>query len=103
MRGIDWNVSARMGAPYVKKSWKSGNLPSSFWWTFPPRAPSDRRKEQAPDAAELGRCWAFSADATGQGWLLMFSDRIELYLPPRDGRRHSLRLIREMLAFERKE
>mgnify|MGYP000613924255 FL=1 len=57
-------------------------------------------KSKRRTAAELAALLAFSAGRNGDKvGLLMFSDRIELYVPPRSGRSHTLRLIREMLAF----
>ena len=57
-------------------------------------------KTKRRTAAELAALLAFSAGNSGDKvGLLMFSDKIELYVPPRSGRRHTLRLIREMLYF----
>ena len=102
VRMIDWNVSARMGEPYVKKFIEERELTVMFMvdisasGSFGTAARSKRRT-----AAELAALLGFSAGKNGDKvGLMMFSDRIELYLPPRSGRRHSLRMIREMLAFE---
>ena len=101
-RTIDWNVSARMGAPYVKKFVEERELnimllvDVSSSGAFGSAAKSKRRS-----AAELAALIAFSAAGNhDKVSLMMFSDKIELYVPPRSGRRHILRLIREMLAFE---
>lgn len=102
VRMIDWNVSARMGEPYVKKFIEERELTVMFMvdisasGSFGTAARSKRRT-----AAELAALLGFSAGKNGDKvGLMMFSDKIELYLPPRSGRRHSLRMIREMLAFE---
>ena len=102
VRLIDWNVSARMGSPYIKKFVEerelvillavdlsaSGGLGSS-------------KKSKRQTAAELAALLAFSAGKNGDKvGLLLFTDRIELYLPPRSGRMHALRMIRELLAFK---
>ena len=102
VRGIDWNVSARMNAPYVKKYVEERELSVllvvdvSASGAFGAAEKSKRRT-----ASELAALLAFSAGKNGDKvGLLMFSDKIELYVPPRSGRVHTLRLIREMLAFE---
>ena len=104
VRTIDWNVSARMGSPYVKKFVEERELnimllvDVSASGAFGSAAKTKRRS-----AAELAALIAFSATKNNDKVsLLMFSDKIELYVPPRSGRRHILRLIREMLAFEPK-
>jgi uncharacterized protein (DUF58 family) len=102
VRAIDWNVTARMGEPYVKRYVEERELTvmlafdasgSGLFGT------ADRFKREL--AAELGAVLAFSAitnnDKVG---LLAFTDQVELYIPPRKGRRHVLRLIRDLLAFE---
>jgi len=102
VRTIDWNVTARTGVPHVKRFAEERELTvmlvvdASASTVFG----SIRQTKQAL-AAELGALLAFSAitnnDKVG---LLMFSDRIELALPPRKGTRHVLRVIREILSLE---
>lgn len=100
VRDIDWKVTARVGEPFIKRYAEERELTvllvldssaSSLFGTF------SRVKRDL--AAELGAVLAFSAlsnnDRVG---LLVFSDRIEHYIPPRKGRNHALRLIRELLA-----
>ena len=102
VRSIDWNVTARMGEPFVKRYVEERELTvmlafdasrSGLFGT------ADRFKREL--AAELGAVLAFSAitnnDKVG---LLTFTDQVELHIPPRKGRRHVLRLIRDLLAFE---
>jgi uncharacterized protein (DUF58 family) len=102
VRTIDWNVTARSGRPFVKKFTEereltilllvdlsaSGNFGST----------SQSKREMA---AELASVLAFSAihnsDKVG---LILFSDQIEQYIPPKKGRRHVLRVVREILYFE---
>jgi len=102
VRTIDWNVTARMGEPFVKRYVEEREL--TVMLAFDASASghfgtAGRLKREI--AAELGAVLAFSAisnnDKVG---LLAFTDRIELHIPPRKGRRHVLRLIRDLLAFE---
>ena len=102
MRLIDWNVSARMGAPYVKKFVEERELTVML---LVDRSASgaygSTEKSKRQVAAELAALLAFSAGKNGDKvGLLLFTDKVELYLPPRSGRRHTLRMIRELLAFE---
>ena len=101
VRDIDWNVTARMGVPYIKKYVEERELTvmllvdASASGAF--GSGNVSKRDQAVESAAL---LAFSAirnhDKVG---LLIFTDKTELYLPPRSGRRHVLRLIRELLAF----
>ncbi len=102
IRAIDWNVTARLGSPFVKKFTEereltvmlivdvsaSGNFGSS----------SQSKRELA---AEVACLIAFSAirnnDKVG---LLLFSDQLELFIAPKKGRSHTLRIIREILFFQ---
>lgn len=100
-RDIDWNVTARMGAPYIKKFVEERELTVMLLVDVSASGAfgsGDKSKRQ--NAIEIAALLAFSAirnnDRVG---LLMFSDSTELYLPPRSGRSHVLRLIRELLAF----
>ena len=104
IRSIDWNVTARMNAPYIKKFTEERELTVmlvvdvSASGTFGSVELSKREL-----AAEVASILAFSAinnnDKVG---LLLFSDDVELYIPPKKGRLHTLRLIREMLYFQPK-
>lgn len=101
IRSIDWNVTARMGHPYVKKFVEERELTVlllvdiSASHTF---GSTPQRKQDL--AAELAALLAFSAtinnDRVG---LLLFSDEVEHYLPPRKGSGHVLRLVRDVLSF----
>ena len=102
MRLIDWNVSARMGAPYVKKFVEERELTVMLLVDLSASgAYGSTEKSKRQVAAELAALLAFSAGKNGDKvGLLLFTDKVELYLPPRSGRRHTLRMIRELLAFE---
>lgn len=105
VRDIDWNVTARMGMPYLKKYSEERELTVILAVDVSSSAlfgSSSLDKQQ--QIAECAALIAFSAignhDKVG---LLLFSDRTELYLPPRSGKEHILRLIRELVAFEGEE
>jgi uncharacterized protein (DUF58 family) len=101
VRMIDWNVSARMGEPYIKKFVEERELTVLLLVDVSASgAFGSAEKTKRRTAAELAALLAFSAGNSGDKvGLLMFSDKIELCVPPRSGRRHTLRLIREMLYF----
>ena len=102
IRAIDWNVTARLGTAFVKKFTEERELTVvlvvdvSASGNFGSAAQSKREL-----AAEVACVLAFSAirnnDKVG---LLLFSDRVELFIPPKKGRSHTLRIIREILFFE---
>lgn len=102
VRAIDWNVTARMGQPFIKKFVEEREL--TVYLIVDISASGDFGARQAKNEyfAELAALLAFSAirnnDRVG---LLLCSDHDELYVPPRKGRRHVLRLVREMLVHER--
>ncbi|MGE0488825.1 MAG: DUF58 domain-containing protein [Vulcanimicrobiota bacterium] len=100
VRNIDWNVTARFGRPFVKRNEEERELAmmlvvdNSGSLTFGSGQQSKREL-----AGEIGAILAFSAlvnnDKIG---LMLFSDEVDEYIPPGKGRRHVLRLIREILA-----
>jgi uncharacterized protein (DUF58 family) len=102
VRTIDWNVTARMGQPYVKRYVEERELTVMLMVDASGSGDfASEGKFKRELAAELAAVLSFSAttnkDKVG---LLIFTDKVELYIPPRKGRRHVLRLIRELLAFE---
>ena len=103
VRTIDWNVTARFGRPFVKQFAEERELVVML--VVDVSASGDfgstgRRKNEV--AAELAATLAFSAIRNGDRvGLLLHSTREELYVPPRKGRRHVLRLIRDLLYHER--
>ncbi|MEY2509943.1 MAG: hypothetical protein QOE26_706 [Verrucomicrobiota bacterium] len=102
IRAIDWNVTARLGTAFVKKFTEERELTVvlvvdvSASGNFGSVSQSKREL-----AAEVACVLAFSAirnnDKVG---LLLFSDCVELFIPPKKGRSHTLRIIREILFFE---
>ena len=104
VRCIDWNVTARTGIPYVKKFVEERELtvvlildlsPSSYFGT--------REKLKRQLATEICSLLTFSAmqnnDKVG---LLIFTDQVEKFVPPRKGVRHGMRILREALYFQPK-
>ena len=99
IRSIDWNVTARTGTPYIKKFEEERELTIMFVVDASGSgAFGSVSRFKAELAAELCAVLAFSAtrnnDRVG---LVMFSDRIEKVVPPQKGRRHVLRVVRELL------
>jgi uncharacterized protein (DUF58 family) len=102
VRSIDWNVTARMSHPFVKKFVEERELTLmllvdvSGSGLFGSQGQSKREL-----AAEIASVLAFSAirnnDKVG---LILFSDEVEKFIPPRKGRRHVLRVIREVLFYQ---
>ena len=104
-RAIDWNVTARLGHPFVKTYVEEREL--TVLLVVDISASGDfgsTGRSKNEQAAELAALLAFSAirnnDRVG---LLLFSASQELYVPPRKGRRHGLRLVRDLLACERRQ
>ena len=102
IRSIDWNVTARLNSPFVKIFEEERELTVMLMVDMSGSllfGSVDKTKQQI--AAELTAILAFSAmknnDKVG---LILFTDRIEKFVPPRKGRSHGLRIIREILSFE---
>jgi uncharacterized protein (DUF58 family) len=104
VRSIDWNVTARLGHPFVKKFKEERELTVMLVVDVSASGQfGSVRQTKNELAAELAAVLAFSAirnnDKVG---LIMFTDQIEKYVPPKRGRGHVLRVIREILAFQPK-
>jgi uncharacterized protein (DUF58 family) len=102
VRAIDWNVTARTGHPYVKRYVEERELTVLFVVDLSASgAFGSREKLKNEVAAELCALLAFSAiknnDKVG---LIVFTDAVELYIPPKKGVSHVLRLIRDLLDFK---
>jgi uncharacterized protein (DUF58 family) len=102
VRLIDWKVTARAREPFIRQYTEERELtvmlvmdasPSVFFGT------QDRQKRDL--AAELGAVLAYTAISNGDKvGLILFSDQVEHYIPPRKGRNHILRLIRDLLTVQ---
>ncbi len=104
VRTIDWNVTARSGEPFVKKFTEERELTVMLMVDVSASGNfGSVNLSKRELAAEVACMFAFSAirnnDKVG---LLLFSDHVELFIPPKKGRLHTLRLIREILYFEPK-
>ncbi|HWV58421.1 MAG TPA: DUF58 domain-containing protein [Longimicrobiales bacterium] len=104
VRHIDWNVTARMAHPFVKKHKEERELTVLLVIDVSGSGQfGTRGRFKAELAAELAAVLALSAvrnnDRVG---LLVFTDRVEHFVPPRKGRRHVLRLIRDVLVYQPK-
>ena len=104
VRDIDWNVTYRMGRPFVKRYREERELAMVLALDVSgSSAFGSGNRSKREFAAEIAGTLAISATrSSDKVALLLFSDQVELFIPPRKGRRHILRLIREMLFFEPK-
>jgi uncharacterized protein (DUF58 family) len=102
VRDIDWNVTARTGDPHIKVFEEERELTimmlvdaskSLFFGTREPW----KNEWVAEVAAVLGFSALQNNDKVG---LILFTDKVELYIPPQKGKQHLLRIIRELLYFE---
>ena len=102
VRRIDWNVTARMASPFVRRYQEERELTvmlivdasgsSEFGTT------TGFKRELA---AELAAVLSFAATSNNDRiGLMVFTDRVELLVPPKKGRRHVLRMVRDLLVFE---
>jgi uncharacterized protein (DUF58 family) len=100
VRTIDWNVTARMGTPYVKKFVEERDLTLLLLVDVSGSQEFGSQYLLKRDyAAELAAVLAFSAVANhDRVGCVIFSDRIEGYVPPGRGREHALRIVRDLLA-----
>ena len=104
VRAIDWNVTARMSHPFIKKFVEERELTLMLVVDLSGSGlfgSGDQSKREL--AAEIASVLAFSAirnnDKVG---LILFTEEVEKYIPPKKGRRHVLRVIREILCFQPK-
>jgi uncharacterized protein (DUF58 family) len=104
VRAIDWNVTARMNHPFVKKFVEERELTVMLVVDLSGSGLFGSGEQSKRElAAEIASVLAFSAirnnDKVG---LILFTEEVEKFIPPRKGRRHVLRVIREILFFEPK-
>ncbi|MGO3183055.1 MAG: DUF58 domain-containing protein [Aequorivita sp.] len=104
VRNIDWNVTARYNEPYIKVFEEERELTLMLMVDISGSEEFGTQEQFKNEIiTEIAATLAFSAmqnnDKTG---LILFSDEIELYIPPKKGKSHILRIIRELLEFEPK-
>jgi uncharacterized protein (DUF58 family) len=102
IRTIDWNVTARTGVPHIKKFTEEREMTIMLMIDISGSGDFGSVKSSKREMmAELGSVLAFSAvrnnDKVG---LILFTDAVELYIPPKKGRGHILRIIREILFYQ---
>lgn len=102
IRDIDWNVTARMGHPYTKKFVEERELTVIFLVDASASGRfGTKGRSKSETIAEIAALLAFSAvknnDRVG---LIIFSDEVEKFIPPKKGRMHVLRVVREILSFQ---
>ena len=102
VRRIDWNVTARMASPYVRRYQEERELTVMLLVDASGSSgygAAGRFKREL--AAELAAVLSFAANANSDRvGLTIFTDRVETLIPPRKGRRHILRMVRDLLIFE---
>lgn len=104
IRNIDWNVTARYNEPFVKVFEEERELTLMLMIDVSGSELFGTKQEFKSEViTEIAATLAFSAlqnnDKTG---LILFSDQIELYIPPKKGKSHVLRIIRELIEFQPK-
>jgi uncharacterized protein (DUF58 family) len=102
VRSIDWNVTARTGKPFVKRFREERELTVVFLVDLSGSGSfGSRRRLKNEGAAEVCAMLAFAAiknnDKVG---LIVFTDQVEMFIPPQKGTRHVLRVIRDILSFK---
>jgi len=100
VRTIDWNVTARLNSPYVKEFIEERDLTVMILFDISGSNEFGSEKEKKEAATELAASLMFAAmrnnDKSG---LVLFTDAVERFIPPRKGKRHTLHLIREMITY----
>lgn len=104
VRNIDWNVTARYNEPYIKVFEEERELTMMLMVDISASKLFGTKNSFKDEiATEIAATLAFSATQNNDKiGLILFSDQIELYIPPKKGRYHVLRIIRELLEFEPK-
>ena len=104
VKRIDWNVTARAGVPYIKEFTEERELTIMLMVDVSASkefGSGDKTKREL--VAEVSAALAFSAIKNNDNvGLILFTDEVELYIPPRKGKSHVLRIIKEILSFKPK-
>jgi uncharacterized protein (DUF58 family) len=100
-RAIDWNVSARLGHPYIKTFIEEREVTLLLVVDQSGSTHFGTPRTKAALAVEVASILALAAASThDRAGALLFSDRVERVIPPGKGRRHALRVIRDLVAFQ---
>ena len=104
IRAIDWNVTARYNEPYIKVFEEERELTMMLMVDISGSESFGTQNAFKKDiVTEIAATMAFSATQNNDKiGLILFSDQIELFIPPKKGRSHVLRIIREMIEFQPK-
>lgn len=104
VRAIDWNVTARYNEPYIKVFEEERELTMILMVDVSGSESFGTKNQFKKDiVTEIAATMAFSATQNNDKiGLILFSDQIELYIPPKKGKSHVLRIIRELIEFEPK-
>lgn len=102
VRNIDWNVTARSGSPHIKSFIEEREMTVMLMVDGSSSVAFGSGSQNKMElASEMSAVLAFSAIANGDKvGLILFTDEIDLYLPPAKGKDHVLRVIRELLSFK---
>jgi uncharacterized protein (DUF58 family) len=104
IRAIDWNVTARYNEPYIKVFEEERELTMMLMVDISGSESFGSKNQFKKDiVTEIAATMAFSATQNNDKiGLILFSDQVELYIPPKKGKSHVLRIIRELIEFEPK-
>ena len=104
IRNIDWNVTARFDKPYIKVFEEERELTVIRLVDVSGSLDFGSEETTKRDfVTEIAACLSFSAISNNDKiGVILFSDKIEKFIPPKKGRQHILRIIRELLTFEPK-
>jgi uncharacterized protein (DUF58 family) len=104
VRAIDWNVTARYNEPYIKVFEEERELTMMLLVDVSGSESFGTKNDFKKDiVTEIAATMAFSATQNNDKiGLILFSDQIELFIPPKKGKSHVLRIIRELIEFEPK-
>ena len=104
IRAIDWNVTARYNEPYIKVFEEERELTMMLMVDISgSESFGSKNQLKSEVVTEIAATMAFSATQNNDKiGLILFSDQIELYIPPKKGKSHVLRIIRELIEFQPK-
>jgi uncharacterized protein (DUF58 family) len=104
IRAIDWNVTARYNEPYVKVFEEERELTMMLMVDISgSKSFGTKNQPKSEIVTEIAATMAFSATQNNDKiGLILFTDQIELYIPPKKGKSHVLRIIRELIEFQPK-